>query len=66
MFRQLLVGGSVSLCNIAIHALVMTRIVRLARDIGTTKSINPKLHPSWLLTGVMVPDCLGADGRALY
>jgi hypothetical protein len=33
MFRQLLVGSGVSLCNIAIHALVMTSIVRLARDI---------------------------------
>jgi len=33
----------------------MTRIVRLARYIGTAKSINPKLHPSWLLTIVMVP-----------
>jgi hypothetical protein len=55
MFRQLLVGGGVSLCNIAIHALVMTSIVRLARDVGTTKTINSRLHPSWLLIGVMVP-----------
>jgi hypothetical protein len=55
MFRQLLVGSGVSLCNIAIHALVMTSIVRLARDIGTTNAINSRVHPSWLLIGVMVP-----------
>jgi hypothetical protein len=55
MFRQLLVGGGVSLCNIAIHALMMTSIVRLARNIGTMRAINPRLHPSWLLVGVLVP-----------
>ena len=55
MFRQLLVGSGVSVCNIAIHALVMTSIVRLARDIGTTNAINSRVHPSWLLIGVMVP-----------
>ena len=55
MFRQLLVGSGISLCNIAIHAVVMTSIVRLARDIGATKTINARLHPSWLLTAVMVP-----------
>jgi hypothetical protein len=30
MLRQFLVGGGVSVCNIAIHALVMTTIVRMA------------------------------------
>jgi hypothetical protein len=55
MFRQLLVGSGISLFNIAIHAVVMTSIVRLARDIGTAKTIDPRLHPSWLLTAVMVP-----------
>ena len=55
MFRQLLVGSAISLCNIAIHAVVMTSIVRLARDIGTTKTIDPRLHQLWLLTAVMVP-----------
>jgi hypothetical protein len=33
----------------------MTRIVWLARAIGSTKSINPELHPLLLLIGVMVP-----------
>ena len=29
MFRQFLVGSTVSLCNIVIHALVMTTVVRV-------------------------------------
>jgi hypothetical protein len=33
----------------------MTSIIHLARGIGTTKTINPKLHPSWLLTAVLIP-----------
>lgn len=34
MLKQLLVGGLVSTCNIAIHALVMTLVVRVARGAG--------------------------------
>lgn len=30
MLRQLLVGGSVSVCNIAIHGLVMATVVQIA------------------------------------
>ena len=30
MLRQFLVGAAVSACNIAIHALVMTAVVRVA------------------------------------
>jgi hypothetical protein len=55
MLRQLLVGSAISLCNIAIHAVVTTSIVHLARDIGATKTIDPRLHPWWLLAAVMVP-----------
>ncbi len=44
MLRQFIVGGSVSVCNIAIHALVMTIIVRVARTIGTTTTLNPSLR----------------------
>jgi hypothetical protein len=56
MFRQLLVGGGVSLCNIAIHALVMTRIIWLARATGTGKSAKlGQDHPSLFLIGVMIP-----------
>jgi voltage-gated potassium channel Kch len=49
MLRQFLFGGSVSACNIAIHALVMTTIIRTARAVAAKKT----LHPSLLLTGVM-------------
>ena len=31
MMRQLLVGSSVSVCNIAIHAMVMVTVIRAAR-----------------------------------
>ena len=31
MLRQLLMGGSISLCNIAIHAIVMAMVVSAAR-----------------------------------
>ena len=34
MLRQFLVGGSVSLVTIAIHALVMTMVVQVARGMG--------------------------------
>ena len=37
MLIQFLVGGIVSVCNITIHALVMTVVVRVARASGTKK-----------------------------
>lgn len=49
MLRQFMVGGAVSVCNIAIHALMMAIIVRVARSVGTKEW----LHPSLLLIGVM-------------
>jgi ion channel len=49
MLRQFLVGGGVSVCNIAIHALVMATIIRTARAVAATRT----LHPSLLLIGVM-------------
>ena len=49
MLRQFLVGGAVSVCNIAIHALMMALIVRVARSTGRKE----RLHPSLLLIGVM-------------
>ena len=39
MLRQLLVGAAVSACNIGIHALVMTAVVRVAR--GATAKERP-------------------------
>src|SRR5271169_2161753 len=50
MLRQFLVGGGVSVCNIAIHALMMTTIIQTARAIAANKKT---LHSSLLLTGVM-------------
>jgi hypothetical protein len=35
MLRQFLMGGAVSVCNIAIHALVMTAVVWAARTAGS-------------------------------
>jgi hypothetical protein len=49
MLGQFLIGGGVSLCNIAIHALVMTTIIRTARAIAAKRT----LHPNLLLTGIM-------------
>jgi len=50
MLRQFIVGGGVSVCNIAIHALMMTLVVRVARI--TAKSETT--HSSLLLIGVMI------------
>jgi len=51
MLRQLLYGGGVSLLNIAIHAIVMMAVVRVAQDAGNRiKSKSP-----FLLISVMIP-----------
>jgi hypothetical protein len=51
MFRQLLVGGSVSVINIAIHGLVMMIVVRVAQAKGTQTGSYPYLA----LIAVMIP-----------
>jgi hypothetical protein len=51
MLKQFLVGGAVSICNITIHALVMTAIVRVGQAMGKKQNI---LHPSLFLVGVMI------------
>ena len=51
MLRQFLVGGGVSLVNIAIHALIMTMVVQVARAMG--KKQQP--HSSLVLIAVMIP-----------
>ena len=51
MLRQFLVGGSVSLVTIAIHALVMTMVVQVARAMGTKQ----QSHSSLVLIAVMIP-----------
>ena len=49
MLIQFLVGGIVSVCNITIHALVMTVVVRVARA-----SVKISNHPSLLLIITMI------------
>jgi len=49
MLIQFLVGGIVSVCNITIHALVMTVVVRVARA-----SVSTTDHPSLLLIITMI------------
>ena len=51
MLRQFLVGGGVSLINIAIHSMVMATVVGVAQRASTKKL----LHPSLFLAVVMVP-----------
>jgi Ion channel len=51
MLRQLLVGGGVSLVNIAIHALVMPIVVRVAQATSAKKVSRPSLF----LIAVMIP-----------
>ncbi|MET0529534.1 MAG: potassium channel family protein [Microvirga sp.] len=50
MLRQILVGGSVSVCNIAIHACVMTAVIWAARSAGAIKTSRQALR----LTAVMI------------
>src|SRR5947209_7527422 len=54
MLRQFLVGGAVSACNIAIHALVMTIVVRVAQATGA----KARPHPSLFMIAVMIPTAL--------
>jgi hypothetical protein len=50
MLRQLVVGSGVGICNIVIHALVMTALVRVVLTVGAKKTG----HPTLLLIFVMV------------
>jgi hypothetical protein len=50
MLRQLVVGSGVSICNIVIHALLMTALVPVVRTVGAKKTG----HPTVLLIFAMV------------
>jgi hypothetical protein len=50
MLRQLLVGAGASTCNIVVHALVMTVVVRVTRTVGSQNV----WHPWLLLIFVMI------------
>ena len=51
MLRQFLVGGGISVINIAIHSLVMAIVVRVAQ----LASMKTRPHPSLFLAAVMIP-----------
>jgi len=51
MLRQFLVGGGISIVNIAIHALVMTVVVQVAQSAGAKN----RSHSFLLLIAVMIP-----------
>jgi hypothetical protein len=51
MLRQLLLGGGVSVINIAIHSLIMATVVGLAQRAGAKR----RPHPSLFLAAVMIP-----------
>ena len=44
MFRQFLVGSTVTLCNIVIHALVMTTVVRVIHLADERRRLLPTPH----------------------
>jgi hypothetical protein len=44
MFRQFLLGYTVSLCNIVIHALVMTAVVRVVHTAAVRHRLLPTSH----------------------
>ncbi len=50
MLRQFVLGAAVSVCNITIHALVMTLVVNVAQKASAIAIANRSL----LLTGVMI------------
>jgi hypothetical protein len=50
MFRQILVGFSISLCNIVIHALVMTAVVQVVR----IAACAARIAHTWHMVAVMI------------
>lgn len=53
MIRQLLTGAAVSVCNIAVHALIMAVVVNVARGVSFRKSRNPSLRLSLVMMAVI-------------
>jgi len=51
MLRQFLVGGGVCVGSIAIHALIMTLVVVVARTVSEKK----RIHSSLFLIAIMIP-----------
>jgi hypothetical protein len=53
MLRQLLVSLAVSVCNIAIHAIVMTAGLRVARTAGERTTLHPSLRLITVMTAAV-------------
>lgn len=53
MLRQLLVGGIASVANVAIHALMMTIVMQVARKISFRKAEYPALRLSLVMMAVV-------------
>lgn len=55
MLGQILFGGAVSICNITIHALVMTAVVRVAQAVGARNKSRPAANlPTIMIATVSV------------
>jgi hypothetical protein len=50
---QFLVGGAVSIVNIAIHALVMTFVVQISRALGSRHRPSQPLFLTWMMIGTV-------------
>jgi Ion channel len=53
MLRQLLVSIAVSACNIAIHAIVMAAVLRVARAAGERATSHPSLRLIAVMTATV-------------
>ena len=53
MLQQILVGTVVSFCNIAIHAVVMLAVIRVARKIGARSARHPPLFLISMMIGTV-------------
>src|SRR6267142_815118 len=53
MLRQLLVSIAVSVCNIAIHAIVMAAVLRVARAVNERRWSHQSLRPIAVMTATV-------------
>ena len=50
---QFLVGGGVSIANIAIHAMVMTLVVKITRTLANRDRSSQPLFLTWMMIGTV-------------
>jgi ion channel len=53
MLDQFLVGGAANLCNIIVHALIMTLVVQAARATGVLYRARPSLRLAAVMTATV-------------